>query len=273
MSRAAGIVQAARDGRYAVGAFNAVNLETAQAVVWAAEAEGAPVILQVSQNAARYAGLEEITAVAKTLRGRASVPVILHYDHAETLDDAQRALALGYDSVMLESADPGELERLAATAGVFGAAVEAEYEAVEKGERAAARSQADLARFVAQTGCHWVAVNVGTRHKQTEKTARLDLERLRSLAAQTAAPLVLHGSSGVGLAELQAAVGLGIAKVNVATELSLRFTSEVRRGLQDPRLHDPRKYLGGARSALTEHVRGLIRALRPAAPAPQEARP
>ena len=150
MSRAIEIVQAARDGRYAIGAFNAINLETAQAIVWAAEAENSPVILQISQNAARYAGLEEISAIGKSLRSRSKVPIILHYDHAETLDNAQQALELGYDSVMLESNNIAEIQELVRVARRFKAAVEAEYEVVEKSQRAAVHNQADLARFEKQ---------------------------------------------------------------------------------------------------------------------------
>ncbi len=265
MSFAQTWLNAARRDRWALPAFNAVNLETAQACVTAAQSERAPVILQFSQNAARYAGLELLAAVGRELRAAASVPVILHLDHAENLDLAARALKLGFDMVMLEGGQVSrdqqiaDLSRLAEIAHAAGAAVEAEYEVVAKGERSATQTElAELSNFAAATGCDALALSIGSAHKDTEKTRGLDLPRLREIAACTALPLVLHGASGVLEADLQAAIASGIAKVNVATELSLVFTNAVRAQLADTSLNDPRKYLGAGREAMAARAREII---------------
>jgi fructose-bisphosphate aldolase, class II len=265
MSLAQTWLRAARRDRWALPAFNAINLETAQACVNAAQSERSPVILQFSQNAARYAGLELLAVVGRELRAAASVPVILHLDHAESPDLATRALKLGFDLVMLEGGEVSrseqiaDLSRLAQIAHAHGAAVEAEYEVVSKGERAATQTElTDLADFAAATGCDALAVSLGSAHKDTERTRGLDLPRLREIAACTGLPLVLHGASGVREADLRAAIALGIAKVNVATELSVVFTNAVRSQLTDTRLNDPRQYLGAGREAMTARARAII---------------
>ena len=255
-------LNAARAHGYAIPAFNAVNLETAQAIVRAAELERAPVIVQISQNAARYAGLPLMAAIAVNLREAASVPVLVHFDHAETLDDARTALGHGFDMVMLEGHDLIALRELAELAHERGAALEAEFEVVSKGERVSTRAEIeDLTAFAQASRCDALAVSIGSAHKQTDKTSRLDLERLAQIASATALPLVLHGASGVLEVDLQRAVTGGIAKVNVATELAVVFTDALRAQLEDVRLNDPRKYLGAAREAMTERARAIIRLL------------
>ena len=259
--------QARRQG-YAVAAFNAVNLETAQAIVRAAEAERAPVVLQISENAARYGGLYALFAIAQTFQKAASVPVILHYDHAETLESALKAVALGFDSVMLEGADLGseenvrQLKTLADTVHAQGKILEGEFEIVSKDGREGDTLEPNVIReLVAASGCDTVAIDIGSKHKMTEKSASLDLERLETIAELVPHPLVLHGSSGVPEQEIAAAVSLGVAKVNVATELMLAFTGSVRERLTDPDLYDPRKYLGAARDAMQARAQALIRLL------------
>ena len=262
LNRAAQLLNAARAGGYAIPAFNAVNLETAQAIVRAAELEHAPVILQISQNAARYAGLELMAAIACELRQTAGVPVIVHFDHAETVQSARAAIEHGFDMVMLEGDDTAVLRALADFAHAQGAAVEAEYEVVSKGDRGETQAELDgLEEFVRTSNCDALAVAIGSAHKQTDKTSALDFTKLEQLANLTRLPLVLHGASGVLETDLQRAVTLGIAKVNVATELALVFTNAVREQLENPKLNDPRKYLGAARDAMTERARAVIRLL------------
>ena len=267
-SQPGSLLRAAREGRYALAAFNAVNLETAQAIVGAAEGERAPVILQISENAARYGGLEALFAIGKTLKAAASVPVILHFDHAETLGSALRAAELGFDSVMMEGADLGpeenarQLKILSDAAHERGAVVEGEFEIVSKGGREGETLTPEMVRDLAEaSGCDAVAIDIGSKHKMTRKSASLDLVRLESVAQLVPHPLVLHGSSGVTEADLAGAVARGVAKVNVATELMAVFTQSARESLKDEKLHDPRVYLGGARDAFRERARELIRLL------------
>lgn len=260
------IVEGVRGSGFALGSFNAVNLETAQAIVRGAEAERAPVILAISHNAARYGGLNELGAIGRSLREQAHVPVLLHFDHAESMDMARRALDVGFESVMLETdseADEGNLASFVEEVHDRSALCELEYEIVSKGARRGQRrgSPADVAAFVERTGCDLVAVDLGTEHKQTVKSSTLDFDRLHALSKTVPVPLVLHGSSGVTHKELQRAAKEGVGKVNVATELMMAYTSAARDRLADPDLHDPRAYLGNAREAMISRVRTLLRVL------------
>jgi fructose-bisphosphate aldolase, class II len=261
-------LRAARAEGYAIPAFNAVNLETAQAIVQAAELERAPVIVQISENAARYAGIGLLSTIGRELRAHATIPVILHFDHAETLVVAKDALEHGFDMVMLEGGDLGieaqiaQLRVLSELAHAQNAAVEAEYEVVSKGDRPETHASIDdLTEFVQATQCDALAVAIGSAHKQTDKTSPLDLPRLEEIASATSLPLVLHGASGVREDDLRRAIQMGIAKVNVATELALVFTNAVRHSLEAPRLNDPRKYLGAGRDAMMERARTVIQLL------------
>lgn len=260
--KAVDTLRAARAGGYALGAFNAVNLETAQAVVRAAEAQAAPVILQFSQNAARYAGLHQLAAIGTSLRASARVPVLVHFDHAEDEGTARQAFELGFDGVMYEGDDPATLRRLSEVAHAYGGFFEAEYEVVGKGDREALQHDDlhGLAHFAAQSGCDLLAVNIGTHHKQETKTAALDFTRLERIAALTPLPLVLHGSSGVPEEHLRQAAQQGISKVNLATDLTGHFTHAVRESL-NAGAKDPRQYLAAGRDAMqarAEHYLQLL---------------
>lgn len=259
----------ARQRAYAIGAFNAVNLETASAIVSAAELEASPVVLQVSENAARYAGFGPLTALCLALRDEARVPVVVHYDHAESLVSASRALEAGYQGVMMETAHlapDGALARirdLVALAARSGAFVEAELEIVHKDGRhgGATLCVDELREGVRRSGCQLVAIDVGSRHKQRHRHTRLDLERLAAVAEAIPEPLVLHGGSGVHPDDVARAVSLGVAKVNLATDLSIAFTGALRQALADGDRIDPRHYLAPARDAVVTRVRHHLRAL------------
>lgn len=253
---------AAREGGYALAAFNAVNLETAQAVIRAAEAQQAAVVLQFSQNAARHAGLQALAAMGHSLRAEVGVPVLLHFDHAESEDAAREALELGFDGVMLEGDDPETLRRLADEAHHRGGYLEAEYEVVVKGARTGERHDdpEELADFARRSDCDLLAVDIGSAHKQETKTAALDFSRLARLAALTSLPLVLHGASGVPEEQLAQAARSGISKVNLATDLTLTFTGAVRGSLEGG-AKDPRGYLGAGRDAMQARAEHYIQLL------------
>lgn len=263
------VLTRARAGAYAIASLNAINLETAQAVVKAAELERAPVILAFSENAARYAGLEVLAAIGRVLRTEATVPILLHYDHAETPSRARQALDLGFDLVMLEQAhtDPSvgadEVRELVDIAHAHGALVEVECDVVEKGSRdASARATPrQVADFVEVSGGDLVAIDLGTVHRQTRTGTRLDLVRLGEVAAATDAFITLHGASGVAPEHLSEAVAAGLSKVNVGTALLLAFTQAVRARLAESDGYDPRRYLDAGRDAFCERARVAVRAL------------
>ncbi len=263
------ILTTARKNGYAIGAFNCINLETIAAIVAAAELEDKAVILQISENAARYAGLEELFAIAKIKKDKSAVPIIIHFDHAESYSSAKRAIDLGFDSVMLESAklEPKEnleqLKKISDYAKGKNVMIEGEFEITSKGTRSGQQLSApEIAEMVNKSGSELVAIDIGSKHKMTTKEASLDLEHLQDIAKLVSNPLVLHGASGVSKAELQQAIKLGITKVNVATELMLSFSNAIRQELSNPDIYDARKYLARAQAAMQEKVREIIRLLQ-----------
>ena len=254
----------ARSGRYAIGAFNVITLEGAEAIVAGAERVSAAVILQISQNTVAYHGaLGPLGGACCELAARARYPVSVHLDHATTVDLCDEAVALGFDSVMFDASSAPFEENAARTLAVAlrihaaGLAVEAELGVVggkAGGLAAGPMTDPDLAaRFVELTGVDALAVAVGTSHHRTTPDARPDVRRIAELRETVSTPLVLHGSSSVDDASLAAAVHAGIAKVNLSTQLNQAFSAAVRAAVA-PGTHDPRVYLGAGREAMTTAV-------------------
>ncbi|MFF7882585.1 ketose-bisphosphate aldolase [Streptomyces sp. NPDC007896] len=273
------LVTAAAGARTAVAAFNIITLEHVEAVIAGAESVAAPVVLQVSENAVkfRYGRLLPLARAAAAAAERASVPVALHLDHVESDELLRQAAAAGFSSVMYDAARLPYEENLAATraaadwAHAQGLWIEAELGAVggKNGEPAldahapgARTDPAEARAFVADSGVDALAVAIGSSHAMTTRTAALDHDRLKRLAAALGVPLVLHGSSGVPDDELTAAVAGGIAKVNVGTALNIAMTGAIREFLAaHPEAVDSRKYLSVGREAMAGTVARLIRVL------------
>lgn len=253
----------------AVGAFNFITLEVAEAIVAGAEAAGSGVILQLSQNAiAFHGGIGPAGAAALRLADAASVPVVVHLDHATDEPLVDEALAVGIRSVMFDAAhltDAENLERTAAVAArahAVGAWVEAELgEIGGKGAHAPGvrTDVAEAARFVEATGVDALAVAVGSEHAMRERSALLDETLIAELAAALPVPLVLHGSSGVADAGIDGAVRAGMRKINIGTHLNTVLTAAVRDELErDPDAIDPRRWLAPGRAAVAAEVRRLL---------------
>lgn len=268
------LVTAARAAGGAVGAFNVITIEHAEAIVSGAEAAGLPVILQVSENAVRFhhGRLAPIAAAARSLAEAAGVPVGLHLDHVESAELLAQAAANGFGSVMVDASRLAYAGNVAVTAAAVTAAhaeglwVESELGEVGGKDGAhAPGSRTDpeqAAAFVAATGVDALAVAVGSSHAMHTRTARLDHDLIARLHAAVPVPLVLHGSSGVPDDELAAAVRGGMAKINIGTALNTAFTGTVRAALSDrPDLVDPRRYLTPARTAMAETVTAALRVL------------
>lgn len=262
---------------YAVGAFNAINMEFVQAIVRAAEETGAPVIVQISQAAAEYAGLEEIAAVARAVAEKAPVPVVVHLDHATDLDIVERAIRSGFTSVMFDGSSLPFEENVKLTAKVAEMAHEAGVTAegeIGRVPSAAKRTwtREELAalmttpeealEFASRAGVDALAVSVGSVHKMKAQEAVVDCGRIREIKSVVKVPLVLHGSSGVTDGSLREAVRSGIAKVNVATALSAVFLEVLRRCLvSGPSVSDARVVLNEGREALVVSVAEKIKLL------------
>ncbi|TCM41718.1 class II fructose-bisphosphate aldolase [Kribbella sp. VKM Ac-2568] len=267
------VLGAAKDGR-GVGAFNVIQLEHATALIAGAEHAGAPVILQISENAVRYHGaLKPIGVATLAAASAAVVPVVVHLDHAMDRDLVTEAVSLGFTSVMYDASKLDYEDNVRATSEVtafcheHGVFVEAEIGEVggKDGVHApGARTRPDEAlAFAEATGVDALAVAVGTSHAMTERTAELDFELITALRSAVPVPLVLHGSSGVADADLTRAVEAGMTKVNIATHLNNVFTATVREVLADhPSLVDTRKYLGPARTAVAAEVARLLTVLK-----------
>ncbi|WP_295836603.1 class II fructose-bisphosphate aldolase [uncultured Microbacterium sp.] len=253
----------------AVGAFNFITLEVAEAIVAGAEAAETGVILQLSQNAiAFHGGVAPAATAALRLADAARVDVVVHLDHATDESLVDEALAVGVRSVMFDAAhltDAENLERTAAVAArvhAGGAWIEAELgEIGGKGAHAPGvrTDVAEAVRFVAATGVDALAVAVGSEHAMRERSATLDEDLIARLAAELPVPLVLHGSSGVADAGIDGAVRAGMRKINIGTHLNTVLTAAVRDELdRDPDAIDPRRWLAPGRTAVAAEVHRLL---------------
>lgn len=269
------VLAGARRGGYAVGAFNANNLEYVVGIARAAQRERSPVIIQASQGAIEYAGLEYITAMAKAASA-APVPVVLHLDHGRDPVTVERCIRAGFSSVMFDGSDRDLHENVALTRRVVemarpnGIPVEGELgrvpsagEGLTAEEIAAMMTDPDeAAEFVRETGVDALAVSVGSVHQMGRQEVDLDTDRVRRIAEKVRLPLVLHGSSGVSDRSLREAVRAGICKVNIATMLNIAFMKALRAELAArPDQVDPRRVLGPAMEALSAVVGERMRVL------------
>jgi fructose-bisphosphate aldolase class II len=275
------MVEAARSAGGAVGAFNVITIEHAEAIVTGAEAAGRPVILQISENAIRFhhGRLAPIAAAARSIAESAAVPVGLHLDHVESADLLAEAAPNGFGSVMVDASKLPYAANIAATAAAVarghaaGLWVESELGEIGGKDGAPApgahvpgarTDPAEAAAYVRATGVDGLAVAVGSSHAMSTRTARLDHELIARLRDAVPVPLVLHGSSGVPDDELAAAVRAGMIKINIGTALNTAFTGTVRAALADrPDLVDPRRYLASARLAMAETVTAALMILVP----------
>jgi fructose-bisphosphate aldolase class II len=280
--------------RYAIGGFNVNNMELIQAIVDAAQEKRAPIILQVSAGARKYARQEYLMKLVEAAAQTSTIPIVLHLDHGEDFEICQACIDGGFSSVMIDGSRFPYEENIAVTRQVVeyahprGVSVEAELgrlAGVEDNvsvteQEARFTDPAQAADFVTRSGCDSLAIAIGTSHGayKFKGEARLGLDRLREIAARLPAgyPLVLHGASSVlphlvelcnrfggqiagaqGVPEetIQEACRIGIRKVNIDTDLRLAMTGAIRQYLvEHPAEFDPRKYLGPAREAVRQVV-------------------
>ncbi len=206
------ILAGAEKGRYAVGAFNVNNLEIVQAVIETAVEMKSPVILQTSEGAIEYAGMDFLIAMIR-VAAKAPVPVVMHLDHGKDLMLIKKAIAAGYTSVMFDGSLLPFTKNVAATKKVVawaqakGASVEAEIGAIKGVEDLVSVSEKEAfytnpeeaARFAKVTRCDALAISIGTAHgaHKSKTTPQLDIARLKKIDALVKVPLVLHGASGI----------------------------------------------------------------------------
>ena len=283
---------------YAVGAFNVNNMEIIQGIVDAAKEENAPLILQVSAGARKYARPAYLVKLVEAAILDTGLDIVLHLDHGEDFEICKKCVDDGFTSVMIDGSKHPLEENIALTkqvveyAHAHGVSVEAELgklagieDNINVDERSAKFTDPqEAAEFVERTGVDSLAIAIGTSHGAYKFKGEpyLDFERLKkihSLIPET--PLVLHGASTVlpefvslcnqyggdipgaqGVPEemIREAAKHGVCKVNIDTDLRLAMTAEIRRCLQDhPEDFDPRKYLGPARDAIQKMVAHKIK--------------
>jgi fructose-bisphosphate aldolase, class II len=264
------IIAAARAAKCGASSFNIIQLEHMEGIIAGAESVSASVILQISENTARYHGsLVPLAVAAMAAAEASSVPVSVHLDHATNKEFVQEAVEIGLSSVMFDASKLPYGRNVETTAEIVtychnvGVWVEAELGEVGGKDGAHApgtrTDPLEAASYAASTGVDALAVAVGTSHAMLRRTAVLDLHLIEEIHSAVPVPLVLHGSSGVSDVGLRAAVDRGITKVNMATQLNQVFTAAVRSSLaSEPTSVDTRQYLGAGRAAVIDRVAQLI---------------
>ncbi|WP_125767381.1 class II fructose-bisphosphate aldolase [Lapidilactobacillus wuchangensis] len=270
------IFAAARKGHYAVGAFNTNNLEWTRAILSAAQEKNVPVLIQTSMGAAKYMGGYELCQqlIAAEMKSMAiTVPVIIHLDHGN-YEAAKEAIAAGYNSVMFDGHDLPFEENLAKTKEIVelahakGISVEAEVGSIG-GEEDGIIGEGELAdvneaKQLAATGIDFLAAGIGNIHGQYPANWKgLHFDRLQELADAISIPLVLHGGSGIPQDQVEKAISMGVAKLNINTECQLAFAKATREYIlankdQEGKGYDPRKLLAPGTQAIKDTVEEII---------------
>lgn len=268
---------------YALPAFNTSNLEVSKALFAAAERMKAPLLIQTTESAIKYAGHENIVSLIKAMEKSADIPVCLHLDHGKNLRVVKKSIALGYKSVMIDASRHSFKKNVAVTRKVVRMAhakkcsVEAELGALGRIGSVKLTDPAQAEQFVKKTGCDSLAVAIGTSHGAYKFKAKpkIDLKRLKEISELVSIPLVLHGASavppslvqkcnrfggklskarGVPDNSLRKAIRLGVSKINIDTDLRLAFTAGLREfHAKNPKNFDPRDSLSLA-ELLTQEV-------------------
>lgn len=287
------ILKKAKQKKYAVGAYNFYNLETAKAILNASEKKGCDVIVQTSPSAIKYMGLDVIVPMVKSLAKNLNVEVCLNLDHGKDFDIVKQCVDAGYTNVMIDASDKSFEENVALTkkcveyAHKFGVTVEAELGSLKGVEDEVVAKESlftkpqDAKKFVELTQIDSLAVSIGTSHGAYKFAgeSHLDIERLKQIASLVDLPLVLHGASsvspelkekfllsggqignanGVSAQNLIDAVQNGICKVNTDTDLRIAFTTGVRNSLKDAKIFNPREYLGTGMAEVEKEVEKRI---------------
>lgn len=260
---------------YAVGQFNLNNLEFTQAILQAAQEENSPVILGVSEGAGRYMG--GFKTVVKMVEGlledyNITVPVAIHLDHGSSFEKCKEAIDAGFTSVMIDASHHPFDENVETTKKVVeyahskGVSVEAELGTVGGQEDDVVADGVIYAdpkecqELVERTGIDCLAPALGSVHGPYKGEPNLGFAEMEEIGNATGLPLVLHGGTGIPTKDIQKAISLGTAKINVNTENQIASAKTVREVLAaKPNEYDPRKFLGPARETIKETVKGKMR--------------
>jgi len=270
-------LQRAKSERWAIGHFNVSNLEAAKAIVAAAARLRAPVMIGVSEGERAYFGVWEIAALVGALREKTGLPIFLNADHTKTYDGIVEAVDAGFDSVHFDGSELEYEANIRETRHAVEYAKLKNPEISVEGELGYLRGSSKIqemvdtspsdwtdpeqaAAFVSRTGVDRLAPVFGNIHGiVTKSEEKLDIERLRAVAASTDAFLVLHGGSGLPDHEIRAAIESGIVKAHINTELRVAYRQGLEQALRDMPLETtPYTYLVPAVEAVQKVVEAKI---------------
>lgn len=233
------VLKPAQKGKYAVGLFNAVNIELARGIIAAAEQTGSPVIMGTAEVLFPYGPLEEVSYYLLPMAKKAKVPVVIHLDHGLNKETCLKALELGFTSIMYDCSTDSydvnvkKVKEMADIAHSYGATIEGELGHVGDNEGStegdshltdpsAFFTDPKMAKdYVAKTGVDALAIAVGNAHGAYKFPPKLDFERIRTIAETVDVPLVLHGGSGLTDHDFKQAIREGISKVNIFTDINV----------------------------------------------------
>jgi fructose-bisphosphate aldolase, class II len=263
------VLQPALKQGYAVAGLVTLGWEDMRAYVAAAEAEGAPVILQAGPSCRAHTPLPVLGRMFRHLAENASVPVVAHLDHGYTFDECREALDSGFTSLMFDGSRKELAQNIEETAAIAemahkaGISCEGEigFVGYSGGEGSNGTDPEEAVRFARETGVDAMAISVGNVHLQQDRQGGLDEPRIRAIEALTTVPLVIHGGSGVPLAQRTAlATGSSICKFNIGTELRMAFGAALREAVnRDPERFDRVAILKDTHDPVMQAARIVIR--------------
>jgi fructose-bisphosphate aldolase class II len=264
-----GMLQAARQGGYCVGAFNLVDYLTTEAIVQAAEAKRSPVILQTSSATVKRFGIKNIVQMARMAAENSPASVALHLDHGTDRKVVSEAIRSGYTSVMFDGSKYPLQENAARTreivdeAHAHGLSVEGEIGVVAGVEddlvihqdKAIYTTPAEALEFLRLSGVDFLAAAIGTAHGFYKVQPRLDIDTLRQLAHTTQCPMVVHGGTGLPDDVIRELVAAGAAKMNVSTQIKQTYIDGLHGYIESHRTeYNPLKVLDYARQELVAMI-------------------
>jgi fructose-bisphosphate aldolase, class II len=256
-------VKRASSERFAVPLFDAFEMSAVEGIIAAAEQKKAPVIIAIYDALLMLPVVSSYAAFIRDAAARSPVPISLMLDHGSSPERCRQALELGFSDVMYDGSKLSLEDNIAATrrvasaAGTAGAGVEAELGHVGEGTdydtfgaaREGFTDPSVVRRFVGETGCDLLAVAIGSAHGRYKGTPHIDLELLSKIRNQTEVPLALHGGTGLSERQYRDAIGAGIAKINIATDLLGVATERMVAAAQGPEA----SYLGIIAAAKEAH--------------------
>lgn len=266
----ADVLQPALKGNYAVGGLVTLGWDDMRAYAYAAQSIGAPVILQAGPGCREHTPLPILGKMYRHLAAEVDVPVVAHLDHGYTFDECSKALDSGFTSLMYDGSrkplnqNIDETARIAELANAAGISCEGEigFVGYANGENSAGTDPDEAAQFARESGVDAMAISVGNVHLQQDKEGGLDLPRIQAIEAVTSVPLVIHGGSGVPVAQRTLLAQTSkVCKFNIGTELRMAFGAALRASVNsDPDQFDRAVLLKATHDPVMTATQSVLRA-------------